>query len=78
VPFQSTLNMRLAELIADLDLDRQPLAATFHDNDSVISLESSTSEARPIYRWSSLSLNHPQREDVSRGVYFNFLSMSES
>ena len=43
--FQASLNIE-----PDLHLGHtRPLAATFHDNGSVISLESSSSEARFIY-----------------------------
>ena len=43
--FQASLNIE-----PDLHLGHtRPLAATFHDNGSVISLESSSSEARLIY-----------------------------
>ena len=55
--FQSSLNIEPP--IADLRRDHtRPLAATFHDNGSVISLESSSSEARFIYRKTFVSLNH--------------------
>jgi hypothetical protein len=52
--FQASLNIE-----PDFHLGHtRPLAATFHDNGSVISLESSSSEARFIYRMSFILLNH--------------------
>ena len=52
-----TSSLDLFELIVDLHLDDQsqrPLFATYHDNGSVISLESAGSEARRILESSSL------------------------
>ena len=52
--FQASLNIEPDSHLGHT----RPLAATFHDNGSVISLESSSSEARFIYRRSFILLNH--------------------